>query len=64
VSISEDGEEILCDGMMCKQSVPNHKWGKIKEGKHWFFSSDDKEAYCSAHLPKWAKRRKRMRVVE
>lgn len=66
--ISDDGKFVICDGVdevdcdtfSCTASIPNHYWGKVKEGALWFFSRTDEKAYCPEHIPAWvAKWRKK-----
>ncbi len=38
----------------CDKTIPNHAWGKIKEGADWFFTRKGK-AYCPDHFPEWVK---------
>lgn len=42
-----------CAGPGCTATVPDHKWGRIKQGADWFFSWETGEAFCPAHIPAW-----------
>lgn len=51
-TLTEDGKFILCDGPGCEQKVPNHYWGKVKDGESWFFQKSG-DSWCPEHLPEW-----------
>lgn len=53
MTISEDGQFILCDAhMACDERIKNHRWGKTK-ATGWFFSRDETVALCPQHVPSW-----------
>jgi hypothetical protein len=47
------GGRLICSEPECDASIPNHAWGKIKEGADWFFPMDGSAAWCPKHLPDW-----------
>ena len=55
--LSPHGTQIMCEDKKCPNTIPNHKWGKIKaQTEGWFFSKralEADKAYCPDHLPAW-----------
>lgn len=49
--ITADGRHIKCDFILgCDNMVRDHYWGRVK-ATGWFFSRDDKIAFCPEHVP-------------
>ena len=44
---------LPCAGEGCERSIPNHYWGKVKDGEGWFIARDESQAFCPRHLPDW-----------
>lgn len=51
-TLTPDGKFVLCDGPGCEAAVPNHRWGRIKEGETWLFQKNG-DSWCPEHLPEW-----------
>lgn len=44
---------VRCSVPDCKETLPNHAWGKIK-ADGWFFQKDGTN-YCPNHIPNWVR---------
>jgi hypothetical protein len=49
-----DGHSVsLIKCTVCKATVKNHYWSKMRANKEGWFFKRDGTAYCPEHLPEW-----------
>jgi hypothetical protein len=52
VSASKRPTVLECAAHGCKATIPNHQWGKIRDGADWFQQKDG-TVWCPDHTPTW-----------
>ena len=56
MTVTADGKWVVCDSLLvCEAKIRNHYWGRVKNGVAWFFTRDNKYAFCPEHLPHFVK---------
>lgn len=50
-SMSSDTGSTTCAHEGCEESIPNHKWARIKSGG-WFEQLNG-DVWCPNHIPEW-----------